>query len=94
MRGDLRAYRERTDGASPSPPLLGGTARGKPWTSRRVAWRRVGGGDGWALFDGRLGSGPAPLASSLEDQRAFVDFAALPAPPQRVRLFGTKSLLP
>lgn len=95
VAGELRVYRERDDGAKLSPPRLLGTTRGgRPWTSADVAWRRLRGGDGWALYAGRLGAGAAPTASSLDDQRGFVDFSAMPPPPQRVRLFGSKQLLP
>lgn len=95
VAGEIRAYRQRNDGGRPSPPrLVGITARGRPWTSASVTWRRLDGGDDWSLYAGRLGSGPPPTASSLDDQRAMVDFAALPAPPSRVRLFGSRRLLP
>jgi hypothetical protein len=95
VAGELRVYREQASGDTPSPPrLLGATGRAQPWTSARVAWRRLRAGSGWALYAGRLGAGAPPTASSLDDQRAFVDFAAMPPPAQRVRLFGTKRLLP
>ncbi|MCW3101200.1 MAG: hypothetical protein JWL77_6818, partial [Chthonomonadaceae bacterium] len=95
VAGELRVYRQQNGGGNPSPPrLVGTTRRGQPWTSERVSWRRLTRGGGWALYSGRLGPGARPTASSLDDARGFIDFSAMPAPPQRVRLLGTKELLP
>jgi hypothetical protein len=41
-----------------------------------------------------LGSGPRPIASSLDDARGFVDFLAMPPWPQRAHLLNTRHLLP
>jgi hypothetical protein len=76
------------------PTLIGTTARRRPWTSERVDWRRVNGGDGWAIFETELPSGPLPVAGSLDSADAKVDFTALPPPDQIVRIYGTKELLP
>lgn len=95
VAGELRVYREKDRGGKPSPPgLVGMTRRGQPWTSEGVAWRRLSGDGDWALYAGRLGPGARPIASSLDDPRGFIDFSAMPPPPQRVRLLGTKELLP
>jgi hypothetical protein len=91
----LLVYRESTSGGTPAPPpLIGTTTRGRSWSSAAVRWRKTAAGDGWALFAATLGAGPAPVASSLDDARGYLDWLAMPAPPQRARLFGTRDLLP
>jgi hypothetical protein len=93
--GELRAYRELIGSTTPQPPrLVGATSRGTPWTSSAVTWRRLRAGDGWALYAGRLAAGARPLASSVVDPRGQLDFTAMPAPPARVRLLGSRRLLP
>jgi hypothetical protein len=94
VAGELRVYREADDGGEPSAPRLRGeVAPGVAWTSARVTWRLVAHGDGWGMYLGRLGPGRPPIASSLDDQRPLPDFAQL-TPAKRVRLLGTKRLLP
>jgi len=88
----LTVYRQGGDSA---PPLLtGSTAAGAPWSSKSSRWRRLRGNDGWAVYSLDLGDGPRPVASSLDDGYAFVDFLAMPAWPQRAHLMNTRHLLP
>ena len=89
----LTVYREH-DGDDPQPPrLIGKRPGGRGWSSDTARWTRLEGGDDWALY--RLDViGPRPIASSLDDDQGLVDFAAMPAPAERVRLYGTKQLLP
>jgi hypothetical protein len=77
-----------------APSLLGTTKRGRPWSSDQLEWRRVESGDNWAIFETQVSSGPLPVASSLDAADGRVDFTALPAPDQIVRIYGTKHLLP
>jgi hypothetical protein len=91
----LVVYRGSDDERRPGPPqLVGRTRAGARWTSAGVRWRLVRSGPGWSLYAGSFGSGPGPVASSLDDPRAFVDFLTMPPFPERARLFGTRRLLP
>jgi hypothetical protein len=91
---DLRVYAARDGSAKIAPPvLIGNTAAGAPWSSSSLRWARESGGDGWAIFTARVAV-PAPVASSLDDSRAQVDFTDLGTPDRIVRIYGTKSVLP
>jgi hypothetical protein len=90
----LIAYRQ-AHGSEPDPPhLVGRTADGQLWTSDGLRWRRRDGAKTWALYSLDLGSGPRPIASSLDDDRGFIDFLAMPSWPLRARLMNTRHLLP
>jgi hypothetical protein len=90
----LIVYRETDDGTAPAPPeLTGGGLDKKPWTAAGVTWRKLRGGDDWALYAGDV-TGRRPVVSTLDDPKSFIDFRAVPPPPQRARLLGTKRLLP
>jgi hypothetical protein len=90
----LTVYRQ-ADGSRPDPPrLTGRTADQQPWTSAGLRWRRLAGAKTWALYSLNVGSGPRPIASSLDDDHGFINFLAMPAAPQRARLMGTRHLLP
>ena len=89
----LRAYVHRDEGAPRPPALFGSTERGRPWRSRGQRWQRVDGDGDWAVYETRV-TGPAPVASSIDDVDARMSFAQPPPPDQIVRLYGTKRLLP
>jgi hypothetical protein len=90
----IAVYREADGGGNVSPPLLTGhLGDGRPWTSDQAAWSRRAGAGGWARWELRF-RGPAPVASSIDDQRGIIDFPHAPAPPVRARLLGAKRLLP
>jgi hypothetical protein len=90
----LLAYRQG-HGRGPDPPhLVGQTADGKTWTSDGLHWRRLREGKTWTLYSLALDGHVRPIASSLDDDRGFIDFLAMPAWPLRARLLGTRHLLP
>jgi hypothetical protein len=92
---ELTVYRESAGGGAPPPPRLIGVQRnGAPWSSDGAQWRRVDGGDDWSLWRVTLDRPGRPGVSSVDDDHGFVNFFAMPPPPQRVRLLGTRELLP
>jgi hypothetical protein len=91
---ELRAFVREDDAPVRSPTVIGLTASGREWSSAAASWQRVDQGDGWAIYEARLTREPFPVASTLNDPRARVDFAALPGPDQIVRIYGTRHLLP
>jgi hypothetical protein len=77
------------------PPRLWATAaKGKSWNPDGLSWRRVEQGDGWQIYEATVTRGPLPVASTLDDPAARVNFNDLGPPGQIVRRFGTKRLLP
>jgi hypothetical protein len=91
---DIRVYVQSDGSDGPPPPeLIAPTSAGKPWNSRSLSWRREGGEGDWAIYSARV-TGPAPVASQLDDAQAKVDFTALGTADQIVRIHGTKHLLP
>jgi hypothetical protein len=90
----LIAYRQAHSGEPGPPHLAGRTADGAQWFSDGLRWRRLRGRGTWAVYSLDLGSSPRPVASSLDDDRGFVDFLVMPSWPMRARLMNTKHLLP
>jgi hypothetical protein len=91
----LTVYRETDDGGTPEPPrLIGRTQKAQPWTSDGGSWTVKREGDGWRIWELTLPRGPAPVASTLDDDHGYVDFLGLPAPAARAHMMGTRRLLP
>jgi hypothetical protein len=79
---------------TPEPPLLAGIRRdGTPWRSDGVAWQPVRRGDGWAIYQAP-GPPDAVAADTIRDAGATVDFTADLTSAERVRILGTKRVLP
>jgi hypothetical protein len=92
---DLRVFAQDEESESVRPPrLIGTTARGRPWSSDGVNWRRVEAGGDWAIFETDVTKGPLPVAATLDSSDGVFDFTALGTPDRIVRIYGTKQLLP
>ena len=92
---DVRTFVREDNGALVRPPkLVAMTERGSSWTSSRLSWRRVSGGDDWGIFEATVTGGPLPVASTVDDPRSPVDFTGLGGPDRVVRIYGTRQLLP
>jgi hypothetical protein len=91
---ELRAFARFDEEPTRPPMVVALTRTGEPWNSAGLSWRRVEQGDDWAIYEARVPRGPMPVASTLDDPEARVDFTALGSPDQIVRIYGTKHLLP
>jgi len=84
-----------TSARGPLPSLAGYTRTGAIWTpSGSEHWTRAPIGDDWVRFVATSLGSRAPIASSIVDPKAVIDFGEPEDAGAAVRLFGTKRLLP
>ncbi|HEU5213398.1 MAG TPA: hypothetical protein VFU10_11560 [Gaiellaceae bacterium] len=90
----LTVVAREASAAGEQPRITGAHADGSPWSAADATWTRRPLGDGWVRYTTSITDGSGPVATSITDPYAVVDFDTPAAPGTLAREFGTKELLP